>query len=167
MKKKNGFTLIELMVVVAVVAILVAIALPQFLQYFAKARRSEGMVVLKGLFTSEIAYYGTYDSFAFPDGGGTSGIPQSLGTVQGVVTGSPKFYNFTANPQIMQGTMLNAMNIGTFAVDHSTDFYFEAEGQLDTDGMIDKLVVSNVAIPGFCESPAVVCVEPGNDDVLQ
>lgn len=43
MKKQNGFTLIELMIVIAILGILVAIALPAYQDYTVRARVSEGV----------------------------------------------------------------------------------------------------------------------------
>ena len=48
---QKGFTLIELMIVVAIVGILAAVAIPAYSDYTAKAQASEGFVLLDGLKT--------------------------------------------------------------------------------------------------------------------
>ncbi|SEM93207.1 prepilin-type N-terminal cleavage/methylation domain-containing protein [Stigmatella aurantiaca] len=50
-RSQNGFTLIELMIVVAIIGILAAIAIPSFLRFQARARQSEVNANLKSLFT--------------------------------------------------------------------------------------------------------------------
>ena len=49
MKKQSGFTLIELMIVVAIVAILAAIALPAYQNYTKKAKYSELVTALSAV----------------------------------------------------------------------------------------------------------------------
>ena len=56
LRSKKGFTLIELMIVVAIIGILAAIAIPNFLQFQAKSKQSEAKTNLGGIFTAEIAY---------------------------------------------------------------------------------------------------------------
>ncbi|MBL7665516.1 MAG: prepilin-type N-terminal cleavage/methylation domain-containing protein [Bacteriovoracaceae bacterium] len=65
MKKLNqkGFTLVELMVVVAIIGILSAIAVPNFKKYQAKSKQSEAKLTLAGIFTAETAIFAEYDSF--------------------------------------------------------------------------------------------------------
>jgi type IV pilus assembly protein PilA len=51
MKKQQGFTLIELMIVVAIIAILAAIAIPQYNDYTARSQLAEAVTLAGGLKT--------------------------------------------------------------------------------------------------------------------
>jgi len=64
----RGFTLLELMVVVMVVAILASFAIPLFLRYRSQAMQSEARTLLDGAYKSEIAYYAEFSEFSIdPD----------------------------------------------------------------------------------------------------
>jgi type IV pilus assembly protein PilA len=57
LRKKEGFTLIELMIVVAIIGILAAIAIPAFIGYVRRSKTSECTSNLKALFTGASTYY--------------------------------------------------------------------------------------------------------------
>lgn len=62
-KSKKGFTLIELMIVVAIIGILAAIAIPNFLRFQLKSKSSEGKVNIAAIRTAEESYlaeFGVY-----------------------------------------------------------------------------------------------------------
>ncbi|NOK13799.1 prepilin-type N-terminal cleavage/methylation domain-containing protein [Corallococcus exercitus] len=62
-RKKGGFTLIELMIVVAIIGILAAIAIPNFIRFQAKSKQSEAKTNLKSIFTAEKSFFGEKDRF--------------------------------------------------------------------------------------------------------
>lgn len=75
-----GFTLVELMIVVAIIGILAAIAIPNFQKYQAKARQKEAQLALSAIYTAETANMGEHGSFTsclrqagyVPEGGATA-----------------------------------------------------------------------------------------------
>jgi type IV pilus assembly protein PilA len=62
--RNRGFTLIELMIVVAIIGILAAIAIPNFIKFQARSKQSEAKSNLKGLFTAQKSYFQEKDRYS-------------------------------------------------------------------------------------------------------
>ena len=63
MNNRKGFTLIELMIVVVIIGILAALAIPRFFRSTGKAKKSEAKTVLKHLYQMERMYYQEFDNY--------------------------------------------------------------------------------------------------------
>jgi type IV pilus assembly protein PilA len=63
MRTNKGFSLVELMIVVAIIGILAAIAIPNFMTMQLKAKRGELPSNVNGIKTAELAYDAMYDGF--------------------------------------------------------------------------------------------------------
>lgn len=106
LKKKRGFTLIELMIVVAVVGILAAIAVPSYQESVKKSRRRDAQGVLMSLANAMERHFTAYNWYcdAAAAGGtaeancGNAGLPDtgtpSIGPTQSPESGT-KYYDLT------------------------------------------------------------------------
>jgi prepilin-type N-terminal cleavage/methylation domain-containing protein len=56
-RKNKGFTLIELMIVVVIIGILAAMAIPRFMRAATKAKQSEAKGILKQVYTMQRCYF--------------------------------------------------------------------------------------------------------------
>lgn len=95
---QKGFTLVELFVVIAVIGVLAAIAIPRFMRSSTKTKQSESQLILKQIYTMQRAYRQDKDTY-YPSDGSTVVVQpgDSFGSLDVEVMPSSRYsYSITA-----------------------------------------------------------------------
>ncbi len=152
---QRGFTLIELMVTVAIIAIVAAIAIPNYLRYQGKARQSEAIFMLSNIFTAEITYlgeqarYGSFGEIGFVLQGSnnryTYRSPATGGAAGSSNTPNVDVINAGIGPTTPDNTITpsGASLVGGGA---PAAFTATATGNIDRDAEFDQWHVNNVKL---------------------
>jgi type IV pilus assembly protein PilE len=119
-RTSHGFTLIELMITVAIVAILAAVAIPTYKDHIARGRRAEASAVLVEVNQYMQRYYSSNDGY-------TSTVPSSLENVpRGATTGLT--YQISAAINTASYT-ITAAPIGAMSTDTCGNLLITSQGR--------------------------------------
>ena len=144
--KEHGFTLIELMIVVAIIGILAAIALPSYGIYVQRSKVAEPMIIAKPIQDQLVEYYERWGDF--PESAEQAGLG-SLATYTG---------NYTRKFRIQKGVIEYLVDIGGKDLNRGWLQVAVLEGQ-GTKSTILWLCMQNSAPVGY---KLVGTYTPGN-----
>ena len=94
-KGQKGFTLIELMIVVAIVGIIAAIAYPSYTEHVRKTKRSDGQGALMGLAGAMERHYASNNGYTGAASGGADTGSPAIYPDEAPLDGSDKYYDLT------------------------------------------------------------------------
>jgi prepilin-type N-terminal cleavage/methylation domain-containing protein len=147
MKQINrGFTMIELMIVVAIVGFLSMISIPSFLRFLSKAKRAEAYMNLGSLYVAQKTHWAENGSYSLvlngkdgigwkPEGYSGGGVKEKFNYTYGFSQGQEGQNFFTGKLNAPQASL------GTTKADKE-GFVIAAAGDIDGDGAFDVLTVN-------------------------
>ncbi|MBT8449216.1 MAG: pilin [Gammaproteobacteria bacterium] len=118
--KLNGFTLIELMIVVAIMGIMVTLTLPSFQQYTVKTQLAEAITLTDDLKEDIAAYYKQYQKM--PANNDAAGLPQAnqlIGNYVSKVTVEDGAIHVQLGNKVNQNLLGKTITLQPFTVDGS------------------------------------------------
>jgi type IV pilus assembly protein PilA len=146
LREKKGFTLVELMIVVAILGILAAIAIPTFLEFRLKAKTAEAKSNLGAIRTAELSYFSEWDHFV----AGQTQTPVNGRAGNNTKVGwdySTHFsiIGFAAEHAVYYSYTLDSAAPGIF-VPSSAGLTMTAVGDLDGDGSVVTFWINDLWI---------------------
>jgi type IV pilus assembly protein PilA len=127
---QGGFTLIELMIVVAIIGILAAIAIPNFLRFQMKAKTSEGKTNLAAIRTAQQSYYSEYGRYVSSTGAAPT--LAAIGNSKTMFTPATAT-GFTTLGWEPDGQVFFSYAVGSDAI--GSGFFATAQANIDTDAV--------------------------------